>query len=177
MVWSRRCHVWWLTCPLKNCGWKSILSVWNGPLLGHMLMFGGVYHDSLTMWLTGASARDSRGNEGWQWTTNIGDSWQWPSGGQKDVNLHRFPGDFKWITHQINSKFLALWKRPNSHGKKENAGGPQVIPMSCENWSCSCAPSWRCSRHWKLLAMRVHRNTWCLERPLMNIIYLVVQAL
>lgn len=44
-----------------------------------------------------------------------------PVAAKKDVNLNRF-GGFKWITHQIDSKFLALWKRPNPDRKKENAG-------------------------------------------------------
>ena len=29
--------------PLKNSGWKTILSFWNGPFLGDMLDCGGVY--------------------------------------------------------------------------------------------------------------------------------------
>ena len=31
-------------CPLENSGWKTILSFWNGPFLGDMLVFGGVKH-------------------------------------------------------------------------------------------------------------------------------------
>ena len=37
-----------LICPLKNSGWKTILSFWNGPFLGDTLVFGGV---SPTTWL------------------------------------------------------------------------------------------------------------------------------
>ena len=35
-----------LTCPLKNSGWKTILSLFNDPFDGDMLVFGGVGTDS-----------------------------------------------------------------------------------------------------------------------------------